>query len=120
MTECLCVYIWHINKDVLFKYNSTDIKSAQELLLKDVYKLCVDHERANHYIKYTRVNSNQYYTALEDRIRFKLCAILRTIHDMSIEEANKKINNCYNYSDYSIIHRTINNFINITYPIIEI
>ena len=120
MAECLYMYIWHINKDLSFKYNSPDIKSAQNLFLKEVYKLCVDHERAYHYIKCTKINSNNYYTALEDRIRYKLCAILRSHHDISMDEANKKIDNCYNYSDYSIIHRTINKLINISGPIIEI
>jgi hypothetical protein len=120
MTESLYVYIWKINKDVLFKYSLPDIKKAQQLLLKDVYKLCIDHEKAYYYVKYTRVNTNHYYTALEDRIRFKLCAILCTFYDMSIDEANKKVDNCYNYGDYSIIHRTINKFIENSQPIIEI
>ena len=109
----------YLNNDYSLICNSTDLKHARKKIIKDIIKLCLEHEKACHFIKNSKLNSDGYYMAIESRNRHKLRNILMVLCNITIEEADKKIDNCYKNLNYSIIYKTVSIFIK-SYPLIEI
>jgi hypothetical protein len=116
----LYTYTWYLINDYSLVCDASDLETAQKKIIKDINKLCVEHEKQYYYIKRTHIGNNDYYIINEKCIRYKLLTILTVLQNITKEEANKKINSCYHYSDYAIINKIVTNFIKNTYPIIEI
>lgn len=115
----LYTYIWYLTNDYSLVCDASNLETAQKNIIKNINKLCLEHEKVYYYIKRTKVDSNDYYVTNEELIRNKLRTIVTVICNISIEEANKIINSCYHHSNYSIINKKVTKFIK-NNPLIEI
>jgi hypothetical protein len=112
-------YIWHINPKFSLKCTAKNIEIARKEILNEINKLCLDHEKASNYIKYTKANTDLYYVISEYQFREKLCTLLCLVNNINSHQANWQIDECYKYKDYSIFINSINKLLTEKIPIIQ-
>jgi hypothetical protein len=114
------LYTWYVNKNIYFSYEANDVEKAKIGIIKNIYKLCLEYEKANNYVRFTHLDTNNYYKTLEKTLHQQLCDILCYISSMSITAAHLQIEECYDTRDYSIIHKTFSELFNNHKPVVQI
>jgi hypothetical protein len=113
------MYIWQLSKDLSFRTVASDIDSARLNIFNEVVSLCTEHENIYQYFELKSRTANKNYTIKESILRNKLIIILSLAYNIPSELAYDYIDTCYDYLNYTPVHRAIKQLLADNHPIIN-